>query len=43
MQYVNIGAYMAYGQRHRVNAPTDDKDTYFKLNLTIPILDYLLM
>ena len=35
--------HMAYGQHHRGNAPTGDKDTYCKLILTIPILDHILI
>ena len=30
-------------QRHRVNAPADDMETHYTMNVTIPVLDQLLM
>ena len=30
-------------QRHRFNAPADDMETHYKMNVTIPVSDQLLM
>ena len=30
-------------QQHRANAPADDAETYYRMNLTIPVIDQLLM
>ena len=30
-------------QRHTVNAPADDMETHYKMNVSIPVFDQLLM